>query len=64
LCQAFGGALVSTSANRSGASPALTATEVRLRLGRDIDALLPGALGKLSRPTTIREAVTGHILRR
>ena len=64
LCKAWGGALVSTSANRDGEPPAHSATEVRRRFGRQLGAIVPGALGGLDRPTTIREAATGHILRR
>ena len=64
LCRAAGGPLVSTSANRSGARPARSATEVRLQFGRRIDALLPGPRGELDRPTPIREAVSGRYLRR
>lgn len=64
LCEAWGGALVSTSANPSGRAPAMTPAQVRLYFGNALDALLPGALGGLAKPTTIREAATGHILRR
>jgi L-threonylcarbamoyladenylate synthase len=63
LCERFG-PLVSTSANRSGREPARTITEVRLQLGDAIDAIVPGALGGLAKPTTIRDVQTGHILRR
>ncbi len=63
LCRAAGGALISTSANRSGSRPARSATEVRWRFGNRIDALLPGPLGGLARPTPIRDAMTGTYLR-
>jgi L-threonylcarbamoyladenylate synthase len=64
LCQAFGSAIISTSANRSGRDPARSATEVRLQLPAGIDAIVPGALGGLDRPTTIRHVASGMILRR
>lgn len=64
LCQAWGGALVSTSANRSGREPARSATQVHLQFGRKLDAIVPGALGGLERPTTIRHVASGMILRR
>ncbi len=64
LCAAYGGALVSTSANRSSEPPALTANEVRLRLRNGVDAIVPGQLGDLDGPTIIRDAANGHILRR
>lgn len=58
------GPLVSTSANLSGREPARSAAEVRLQLRDGVDAILPGALGGLRKPTTIRDVMTGHILRR
>jgi len=64
LCEAYGGAVVSTSANPSGRPPALTVAQLRIYFRSSIDALLPGALGHLARPTTIRDVATGHILRR
>ncbi|HID45602.1 MAG TPA: tRNA threonylcarbamoyladenosine biosynthesis protein RimN [Chromatiaceae bacterium] len=62
LCRAFGGAIVSTSANRSGYAPAKTALEVRLRCpGTDI--VLHGSTGDNTQPTTIRNALTGEVIR-
>lgn len=63
LCQRFGGALVSTSANRAGEPPARSASEVRLRLRWRTPYLVPGALGGRDQPTPIRSAITGAILR-
>jgi L-threonylcarbamoyladenylate synthase len=63
LCLACGMALVSTSANRSGRPPARTPLQVRMRLGTDIDYLVPGKTGPATRPTTIRDAVTGATVR-
>ena len=63
LCRAFGGALVSSSANRSNAPPARTAQQVRADLGTDVDALLEGAVGTLANPTEIRDGATGALLR-
>ena len=63
LCNAFGGALVSSSANRAGQPPCRNIAELRLRFGPDLIAL-PGATGGLAAPTPIREVATGHILRR
>ncbi|CAK0759987.1 threonylcarbamoyl-AMP synthase [Gammaproteobacteria bacterium] len=65
LCRALGGGLVSTSANRSGQPPARSALAVRRRfLEGGLDVILHGALGNLSRPTPIRDALTGVWLRR
>lgn len=62
LCRAFGGALVSTSANRHGEPPARTAEEVRLAFGEDLP-ILNGNTGGLERPTPIRDAISGAMLR-
>lgn len=63
LCRRYGGALVSTSANRAGQPPVRSIAELRLRFGPELPSV-PGALGGMQRPTSIREAATGHILRR
>lgn len=63
LCRAFGGALVSTSANRHGEPPARSAEEVRMRFGDRLDAILNETVGGLERPTPIRDAITGAVLR-
>lgn len=63
LCEAFGGPLVSTSANRAGARPALHAFQVRRYFGDGVDYLLPGRLGDSSRPSTIRDLASGEIIR-
>jgi len=63
LCQAYGGALVSTSANLSG-KPAVSDRDALdpLLLPR-IDAVVAGHTGGLARPTVIRDALTGQSLR-
>ena len=63
LCRAFGGALVSTSANRHGEPPAKSADEVRSAFGEEVDAILNGPLGGLERPTPIRDAISGASVR-
>jgi len=63
LCDALGMALISTSANRSGQPPARTALAARVQLGAGLDYILPGAVGGLNKPTEIREALTGKVLR-
>jgi L-threonylcarbamoyladenylate synthase len=63
LCAAFGGPLVSTSANPAGAPPpgALSAFDPALRDA--LDGIVSGATGGLTRPTPIRDAHTGEALR-
>ena len=63
LCRAFGGALVSTSANRHGEAPARTAGAVRDAFGDEIDVVLNGSVGGLERPTPIRDAISGDTVR-
>ena len=64
LCRAFGGPLVSTSANPAGHPPARSALAVRRAFGDRLDLILNGPLGGLERPTPIRDARTGRYLRR
>jgi L-threonylcarbamoyladenylate synthase len=63
LCAAWGGPLVSTSANRAGARPALEAFQVRRYFGDGLDYLLPGSLGTAGRPTSIRDLISGQFIR-
>jgi len=63
LCEAAGTALVSTSANRGDQPPARTADEVERALGADLDLILDAPTGGLDRPTEIRDARDGTILR-
>lgn len=63
LCDAFGGALVSTSANRSGAPPAFARADLDPALLAEIDGLVDGETGGDAAPSTIRDAATGELLR-
>lgn len=63
LCLAFGGPLVSTSANAAGAPPARTEDALDPVLRARLDAVLPGRTGGLDRPTPIRDARSGAVLR-
>jgi L-threonylcarbamoyladenylate synthase len=63
LCRAFGGALVSTSANPHGEPPARTAQALEDYFGERLDGVLEAPLGGLARPTAIRDALTGAVLR-
>lgn len=62
LCQHFGGPLVSTSANLSGRPPARTPLQVRLRCP-GTDRILCGPTGGLDKPTLIRDALSGKVIR-
>lgn len=63
LCAAFGGPIVSTSANRSGQPPARTPGVVRESLGDDIAGIVTGEIGEQLNPSEIRDARTGNVLR-
>ncbi|MDM8569696.1 Sua5/YciO/YrdC/YwlC family protein [Thiotrichales bacterium HSG1] len=63
LCQQWGKALVSTSANISATPAAITSLQVQHELGDKIDYLLPGQVGELQRPSEIRDALTDEVLR-
>lgn len=63
LCRRFHAAIVSTSANRHGRPPALTAAQVRAQFGDRLDFVLEGPLGGLKGPTSIRDARTEETLR-
>lgn len=63
LCQVFGAPLVSTSANPHGQPPARSIDTLEAYFGGALDAALDAPLGSLDRPTTIRDALTGAIIR-
>lgn len=64
LCNAFGGALVSTSANISGHPPARDVLELKQQFGDGLDYILQGQLGGDGKPSEIRDARTGIVLRK
>jgi len=63
LCVAFGGPLVSTSANPTGHAPAFSRDALAPALLAQIDSVLAGETGSARAPTTIRDATTGAQLR-
>ena len=63
LCRAYGGALVSTSANPHGQPPARAADVVAQYFGDALDGLLDAPLGGQQSPTVIRDALSGAIIR-
>jgi L-threonylcarbamoyladenylate synthase len=62
LCQQFGGPIVSTSANVTNNPPAKSCKEV-VREFADSLFCISAELGELSKPTQIRDAMSGEILR-
>jgi L-threonylcarbamoyladenylate synthase len=63
LCAAFGGPIVSTSANVEGAAPARDPDTVHQYFETGLALVLRGPLGESSKPTTIRDIMTGETLR-
>jgi len=66
LCEGFGAAIVSTSANISGKRAARSLLEVQLQFSAPAAehvTLVLGSLGDQNKPTTIRDLVTGNIVR-
>jgi L-threonylcarbamoyladenylate synthase len=63
LCSAYGGAIVSTSANPRGQEPARSAAEVEAYFGDALCGTVAGELGAQRRPSEIRDLATGKVLR-
>jgi L-threonylcarbamoyladenylate synthase len=63
LCQAFGGPIVSTSANPQGQPPALQAEQVQGYFGDRVAMITPGSVGAQDKPTQIRDLITGQVVR-
>ncbi len=64
LCKRLSHALVSTSANVSGAEPARSRAQVLHMFGTSIDYILEGQVDLHAKPTQIRDASSGKIVRR
>jgi L-threonylcarbamoyladenylate synthase len=63
LCRAFGGAIVSTSANRAGAPAPVRLAELDPAMRAGVDGIVEGETGGRDRPSDIRDALTGALLR-
>lgn len=63
LCLAFGGAIVSTSANKSKQPASRSVAEVKTQFGNDIDLILPGEVDRNANPTEIRDLLTDKLIR-
>jgi L-threonylcarbamoyladenylate synthase len=63
LCAAFGGAIVSTSANPSSAVPARSAEQVFAYFGDALCGIVEGELGGQESPSEIRDLASGRVLR-
>jgi L-threonylcarbamoyladenylate synthase len=63
LCAAFGGAIVSTSANPRHAAPARSAGEMEAYFGTSLCGVVAGSLGDGDGPSEIRDLISGCVLR-
>jgi L-threonylcarbamoyladenylate synthase len=63
LCRAWGGPLVSTSANISGRPPARSALSARRQLGSQVNFVVSAPVGHARRPTEIRDLQNGRVVR-
>ena len=64
LCEYFGGAIVSTSANISHQPPARRAEQVRNQFGSSLDYILDAPTGGRHAPSPIRVLLDNRILRK
>ncbi len=63
LCAAFGGAIVSTSANPCGAPPAVDHDMLHEYFKVEISGIVGGELGGHTKPSEIRDLATGQVIR-
>ncbi len=63
LCEAYGGPIISTSANRHHESPIRDPIRLREVFQREVDVFVLGRLGSARRPSEIRDMMTGVICR-
>ncbi len=63
LCTIYGGAIVSTSANKSQQAPARSALQVRTKLPKKDIFIISGATAQQAQPTAIYNASNGDCLR-
>lgn len=59
LCEGYGGAIISTSANISQTEPFREGAQVWQAFSGEIAGVVNGEVGGLAQPTTIRDAITG-----
>ncbi len=63
LCRAWGGPLVSTSANPGGSQPPRELFQVIRYFGDRLDGIVPGACGDSARPSVIRDLASDRVIR-
>ena len=63
LCETFGGAIISTSANRATKEAARTAEQVIQIFESEVDFIIDGETNFKAQPSEIRDALTDKIIR-
>ena len=63
LCEAFGGPIVSTSANPSSREPARSSALVKTYFPGQLCGIVDGELGSKAQPSEIRDLATGRVVR-
>ncbi|WP_299007074.1 L-threonylcarbamoyladenylate synthase [uncultured Shewanella sp.] len=63
ICSAANKPIISTSANLSGAEPAMSMTEIKQQFEGKIAGVVIGKLGTQKSPSTIIDSMSGQILR-
>ena len=63
LCRRNDDTQDTTSTKHAGRPPARSYMQVLRRCGDEVDYIVPGAVGPLARPTEIRDAVSGRVVR-
>ncbi|MFT5451973.1 MAG: L-threonylcarbamoyladenylate synthase [Enterobacterales bacterium] len=63
LCQQFGGAIISTSANKNGETAEDDLLSLQLLFSEQIDCYVKGDVSGNDRPSRIRDALSGKLIR-
>lgn len=63
LCDAYGGPIISSSANYAGERPIKSKLKLLKMSSRQIDYIVPGSLGSAPAPSEIRDIETNQIVR-
>jgi L-threonylcarbamoyladenylate synthase len=64
ICEKFGGAIVSTSANKTKSQPITKISLLDQEISREIDFILKEPVGRLGKATKICDSKTGKIIRK
>ena len=63
LCEQFGGAIISTSANKNGETAEVDLLSIQQLFSEQIDCYVKGDVSGNDRPSRIRDAVSGKLIR-